>query len=284
MKLDPLSVAINADTANAYEQLREERQPTLVAPEDDMWAAFADMAVPHSLTLGTQLVGRFSVDDDNQLHGFFVSDGFEQVATELFALVVDKLRISAAMASTVDPGFLALSLTAGGPAHSVALMYEHVAPPQSDETVDVRCATRTDHSAAVAFYQTETGGPEAFLTPFLAERIDLRELYVVETDGRIHASGECRVDTRAPGNAHLGLVVGSELRGQGLGSRLMHTLTEICKEQRLTARCSTEPTNTAAQKVIRRTGYQNNHHVLRVAMTGTTTREATRDNGATERA
>jgi RimJ/RimL family protein N-acetyltransferase len=126
--------------------------------------------------------------------------------------------------------------------------------------------TGTDHSAAVAFYQSATGSPEAFLTPFLGERIDLRELYLVEADGRIEATGECRADTRASGNAHLGLVVGSELRGQGMGSRLMHTLTEICKEQNMTPRCSTEPTNIAAQRVIRRAGFRNVHQVFRVAM------------------
>lgn len=41
-----------------------------------MWATFAYMAEPHVPTVGTQLVGRSSVDDDNQLHGFYVRDGF----------------------------------------------------------------------------------------------------------------------------------------------------------------------------------------------------------------
>ncbi len=116
------------------------------------------------------------------------------------------------------------------------------------------------------FYQAETGAPDAFLTSYLAERIDLHELYLVEADGGIAATGECRVDTRAPGNAHLGLVVGTELRGQGMGGRLMHTLTKVCKDQDMVPRCSTEPTNVAAQKVIRRAGFRNRHQVFRVAM------------------
>ncbi len=40
----------------------------------------------------------------------------------------------------------------------------------------------------------KAGSPEAFLTPFLAERIDRHELDVVEADGKIEATGECRVD------------------------------------------------------------------------------------------
>ena len=233
-----------------------------------MWATFADRAEPYALMLGAKLMGRFSVDVESQLHGFYISEEFEAVAAELFARVVDEMNISAAMASTVDPKFLSLSLAAGGVAQPVALMYEHIARTESDETVDVRLAASADHSAAVGFYQAESGSSEPFLTPYLTERIDHHELYLVEADGKIVATGECRADNRAPGNAHLGLVVGSELRNQGIGSRLMHTLTEICKEQDMTPLCSTEPTNTAAQRVIRRAGYRSRHKVFKVATTG----------------
>ncbi len=133
-------VEINVDSADGYEQLRSQRQQTLVAPEDDMWAAFADMASPHSLTVGTRLAGRFSVEEGHKIHGFFVIDEFEEAATEWFAQVVDELNISAAMASTVDPRFLSLSLTEGGPAQPVALMYDHTARATCDETVGVRLA------------------------------------------------------------------------------------------------------------------------------------------------
>ena len=267
MKLHPKKVEINDNASDAYERLSMDRRRTLAAPEDDMWATFADLAAPHALTLGAQPVGRFSGDDDNQIHGFFVGDDFEEIATDLFVRVVNELNISAAMASTVDPAFLSLSLTAGGAAQPVALMYEHLAGSDSDASVDLRLATSTDHPAAVAFNRAETGSPEAFLAPYLAERIDLRELYLVEAGGEVVATGECRVDNRAPGNAHLGLVVGSELRGQGLGSRLMYTLTTLCERQDLTPRCSTAPTNASAQKVISRAGFRTRHRVFRVALT-----------------
>ena len=74
MKSERIGVEINAHAADAYQRLSRERQRTLVAPEDDMWATFADIAEPHSLTLGAHLVGRFSVDENNQLHGFYISD------------------------------------------------------------------------------------------------------------------------------------------------------------------------------------------------------------------
>ena len=265
MKLDSARIEIHAGAADAYRQLTAQRQRTLVAPEDDMWATFADMAEPHALTIDAQLVGRFSVDDDRQLHGFHLSDDLEDAAADVFDRVVDELKITAVMTSTVDPTFLALGLTRGGAARPVALMYDLTTDPQSDDTVAVRLATSADHAAAVAFYRAETGSPEAFLTSFLTERIDLHELYLVETDGKITATGECRADHRTPGNAHLGLVVDSEHRGQGTGSRLMHTLTKISQDHDLTPRCSTEPTNPAAQSVIRRAGFRNRHQIFQIA-------------------
>jgi ribosomal protein S18 acetylase RimI-like enzyme len=268
MKHETQDFEIHASASDAYEQLAGERRRTLVGPEDDMWAAFADRAEPYALMVGAKLVGRFSVDVESQVHGFYVSEEFEAVAAELFVRVVDEMSISAAMASTVDPRFLSLSLAAGCVAQPVALMYEHIGGAESDESVDVRLAASADHSAAVGFYQAENGSSEPFVTPFVAERIEHDELYLVEADGKIVATGECRVDNRAPGNAHLGLVVGSELRNQGMGSRLMHTLTEICKNQDMTPLCSTEPSNTAAQRVIRRAGFRSRHQVFNVSTTG----------------
>lgn len=266
MRLDHMKVEISHHATEAYELLGVDRRRTLAAPEDDMWATFADGAEPYALMLGDQLMGRFSVDQDNQLHAFYVRDDHEAIATDLFLRVLDEIDISAAMASTVDPVFLSLSLAAGGRARPVALMYDHTTQPEGDETVELRVATAADHGAAVVFDHGATGSPEAFLVPYVAERIDRGELYLVEAKGKIVATGECRVDVRAPGNAHLGLVVGAEQRGQGIGTRLMHTLTELCTLRDLTPRCSTEPANVAAQKVIRRAGFRNRHRVFRVAM------------------
>ena len=231
-----------------------------------MWATFADLAEPHSLTYDGRLAGRFSIDDEGRLHGFFVTDDFESEAAALLAHVVTELKVPTVMASTVDPVFLSLALDAGGSAEPVALIYHHVATSEVTELVDVRVAGAADHSAAVAFSRAETGAPDSFLSPYLAQRIELGELYLVEAGGEIVASGECRVDSRTPGNAHLGFVVATAQRGQGLGARLMHTLTELSLAQDLTPLCSTEPTNLAAQKAIRRAGFRARHRVFGVEL------------------
>ena len=75
MNIDPISIEINAGAADAYQQLSAQRQRTLMAPEDDMWRRSQTGRTP--LVDVLQLVGR-RVDEDNQLHGFYVIDEFER--------------------------------------------------------------------------------------------------------------------------------------------------------------------------------------------------------------
>ncbi len=259
-------IQITRGAAGAHELLRAGRQRTLTGPEDDMWATFADLAEPYSLTFEGQVIGHFSVDSERQLYGFGVRDDAEAMTTELFAGVIAELEVSAVITSTVDPILLSLALTAGDVVRPMALMYDHVAASEIEEPVDLRIAGSADHSAVVAFCREETGSSETFLVPYLAERIELGELFLLEADGRLVASGECRVDTRAPGNAHLGFVVRTASRGLGLGGRLLHTLAEQSRARDLIPRCSTEPTNLPARRAIRRAGFRSSHLVLRVAV------------------
>jgi hypothetical protein len=83
-KGDPLRLEIRADSRQAYSDLRSEYQSNLVAPLDDMWAAFADQAQPHALLIGQELAGCCSIDEAGELHHFFVRSEFEEGAEELF--------------------------------------------------------------------------------------------------------------------------------------------------------------------------------------------------------
>lgn len=264
----PASIAIRRSARDVYDELRVERLQTLVGPEDDMWATLADLGEPCALVVGEEIAGCCSVDDEHQLRLLHVRDEFEELAAPLFTHVVDQMAVVAALPCTVDPLFLALSLGAGGRAELVALMFEQVAEPENRTLADVRLATPADHAAAVAFDMAATDSSEVFLEPFLAERIDRDELYLVGTGGEIIASGEVRVDRRSPSHAHLGIVVRSDLRRQGVGTQLLCTLVGISRTIGMIPLCSTEPSNVAAQRAIRRAGFRTRHHVFRVDTTG----------------
>ncbi len=256
---------IEADAAVVYGTLRSAYQKTLVAPLDDMWAAFADAARPYAMRQEGEVVGCCSVNEARELLSFHVDVRFEDRAEMIFGELVKRLRLVAAYPSTVDPIFLSLSLGTGGVAVPKALLFQHVQEPTGKALTDLRQATAEDHRAAIAFDEAAAGMPRAFLEPYLAERIEKGELFLHEHGNEIRATGECRNDQRQPGYAHLGLIVAPDLRGQGVGGQLMHSLVLACRGRNAEPLCSTEPENVAARGVIHKAGFRARHRVLRVA-------------------
>lgn len=231
-----------------------------------MWATFADAAEPHALLVEGETAGFCSIDNASQLHTFYLRDEFEQLAPSVFTQVVDRMAIAATLPSTVDPTFLSLSLTIGGRPKPVALMFDHLGDRASPGTLDLRVASAADHAAAVTHNRKATDGSVDFLEPYLTERIRRQELYLLESHGRLIATGECRVDRRTMGYAHLGVVVKQSRRRQGMATQLMNTLVDISRAQDLKPVCSTEPDNVAASLAIHRAGFRDRHRVFRIAI------------------
>ncbi len=233
-----------------------------------MWATFADLAEPYAILVDGEIAGCCSMDETHLLHTFYLRDDFQESASALFGEVVDRLAVAASAASTVDPLFLALSLEAGAQAETVALLFDRPAAPTDPTPIDVRMATMADHAAAVVHNQEAMDASPSFLEPYLAGVIERHELYLVETDRRIVATGECRVDLRTKGYAHLGMVVAADGRSRGIGTRLLQTLAEISVAADLLPLCSTEPGNRAARRAIHRCGFRSRHRVFRLSLPG----------------
>ena len=76
--MEPDRLSLRADAASVYGDQRAEYLAQLVAPMDDMWAAFADTAAPHALMVGDEVAGSCSVDEKCQLLRFYVLPRFQQ--------------------------------------------------------------------------------------------------------------------------------------------------------------------------------------------------------------
>ena len=231
-----------------------------------MWAQLAEDALPHAIVVDGVVAGHCTRDDDRQLRSFYLTDGLDLAASDVFAHLVASIGIVAALPSTVDPVFLTLSLAIGGAARPVGLMYAHVVEPTSPPA-DMRLARDDEHREIVTFDHEQTDSPFDFLEPYLAERIERGELAVLlGDDGRIIATGECRTDTRSAGYAHLGLIVRRADRNQGVGRSVLSAMVGLARARGLRPLCSTEPSNLAARHVIQRAGFRQRHSVLSVAM------------------
>ncbi len=257
---------IQEDADQVYFGLQPAYQGTLVAPMDDMWAAFADQAGHYALLLRGETVGCCSVNEDRELLSFYVRPRFEDSAEAFLGYLIERLQLAGALPSTVDPSFLSLSLEAGHGSVPKAMLFQHLLEPEGTALSGLRLALAEDHSAATAFVEAATDLPRTFLEPYLAERIEKRELFLHQERTEILASGECRNDQRQSGYAHLGMIVGRSQRGKGLGTRLMHALVSECRNQGLKPLCSTEPENLAARRVIHKAGFRAHHRVFRVTL------------------
>lgn len=252
----------------SYPELHRDYCRTLTAPMDDMYAAFAELADRFTLRLEGEPVGFFSVDDARELRCFYVRPAEEQRASEFFRQVLTSRSICAAWPATLDPAFASLSLDLARGVEVKALLFQHLADPEPVRAplATMRRAVQADFEASVAFQRAATGAPLAFLRPYVSARIEAGELRLHEVEGAIVGAGELRRDGASPGFAHLGVMVGAALRGQGLGSAIMRYLVHEAERERLAPICSTEPTNLAARRAIERAGFRARHRVLRVAL------------------
>lgn len=264
--MKPTRLEIQADTAEIYSDMQSAYQETLSGPLDDMWGAFADAALPYALLLDGKVVGFCSVNDACELLSFHLTVQHEDLAETFLGYLIERLDLVAAVASTVDPGFLSPGLGLGRGAVAVALMFRHVLEPLGHALSGLRLASTADHAAAVAFDEAAIAAPRSFLEPYLLERIERGELLLHEKQDEILAIGECRMDQKRSGFAHLGIVVGQVQRGLGLGSSLLHALVLESRGRGAKPLCSTEPGNLAAVHAIHKAGFRSRHRVFRVEL------------------
>ncbi|MCP3914558.1 MAG: GNAT family N-acetyltransferase [bacterium] len=262
MKLDRLS--LRPDASKVYADHRVEYLDQLVAPMDDMWAAFADMAAPHALCIEEQVVGSCCVDAEGQLLRFYVQPHSQHRAVDLLRLALRELEAARMMVCTSDPVYLSCALDLASSVESHTLLFALAAEPEGPGLTDLRVAERGEHARIVDFQAEELGAPRSFLNHYVRERLERQEMLLFERGPQLLCIGELRQDQQQAGIAQLGLIVQGAVRGQGIGSRMMSSLVTRSREQGLAPHCSTELANAGARRVIERAGFRAGHRVLRV--------------------
>jgi len=265
--MNDIDLSLQADAAAVYADQAREYLDGLVAPLDDMWAAFADMATPHALLVDGQVVGCCSIDEGGQLLRFHVQPRFSQHSTGLLRLVLAELEVAHMMVCTLDPNALSTALDLSASVHCHALLYGSVGEPEGDGLDELSLAVPDDLARIVDFQVEATGMPREFLEPYGSVRLERQELLLHERDGRLLCVGELRRDPRQSGVAHVGLIVHAEARGQGVGSAMLASLVSRSREAGLSPCCSTEVTNLGARRAIERAGFRAAHRVLHVEFT-----------------
>jgi len=262
--MEPDHLSLRADAESVYSDHRAGYLAQLVAPMDDMWAAFADMAAPHALLVGDAVAGSCCLDDEGRLLRFFVVPQYQHHSTRLLGLALRELEAQRMMVSTLDPGFLSAALDVATSVEPHTMLYAAMTEPEGPGLDDLALAQPVDHQRIVDFQAEEVGAPRSFLEYYVAERLERREMLLFEDGSELVCVGELRRDQQQARIAQLGLIVRGKERGQGIGSRMLSSLVTRSHEQGLAPHCSTEVTNLGARRAIERAGFRANHRVLSV--------------------
>lgn len=246
------------------ERHRAEYLDQLVAPLDDMWAAFAEGATAYALRVEEEEVGACCLDDEKQLLRFHLRPAWRHCSEALLRFVLEELGVTSLLVSTQDPGFLAPALGLGARSEPHTLLYTARVAAEVPALAGLVLAQLADHAQVVAFEEATLGAPRAFLEGYLRARIERGELWLHLEGRELLAVGELRRDRQQPGIAQLGVIVAVPARGRGLAARLLAGLVARSRAEGLTPVCSTEVANHAARRAIERAGFRPDHRLVRL--------------------
>jgi RimJ/RimL family protein N-acetyltransferase len=242
---------------------------------DSMWHfGFVPMANHFGFYEQSLLVGYCCINSDGYMLQFYLSPKAEAQAKELFTLIAQDNSpvigtIKGAFVSTAEPAYLSLCLDNSTAFEVNALMYQLSTAvvssimKDSASSITMTLAEQSQLSDFVEFAVASFGAPEQWLNGYYSNLIQRQELLGYWQDGKLLASGECRLfDEHQAEYADLGLIVAESERGKGIATQVLLNLIDRASHKGLTAMCSTESSNLGAQKAINRAGMISSHRIV----------------------
>ncbi len=252
---------------NELTGLKQRYLRQLAAPLDGMWECFVTLADHYSIICGDEVVGYCVINSEQRLLQFYVAGARD--AGRIFSRVLTELKVTGAFLSTGDGQYLSNCLDHQKSVAVNALLYhvekdyeikKAVFPAQSH----FRPVKINELEATLDFGVQTLGADPDWLKAYFSERIAGGELFGLWQGNQLMATGECRPSRTQKPCADLGMVVAENHRGKGLATNILRYLLQYCRENGLTAICSTGHDNLAARKTIEKSGFICHHRILEI--------------------
>lgn len=241
------------------------------APLDGMWHfGFVPMADHFGFYQENSLLGYCCINSEGYMLQFYLSPLSRILAADLFYSLTKQSHaligsIKGAFVSTAESAYLSLCLDQSASLKVNALMYQQGIPQQTRELLTMQLATEDQLTIFVAFSVANIAAPEQWLIGYFKQLIEREELFGYWNNGKLLASGECRVvDEFQCGYADLRMIVTESNRGKGIATRALQYLVEMAEKKGLKSICSTEIHNIAAQKAISRAGFITDNRIIKI--------------------
>lgn len=261
----------NIESLSELSQLKQAYFEQSSAPLDGMWHfGFAPMAKHFGFYFNEDLVGFCCINEDEYMLQFYLQSDYQIHSQQLFTLIAQQNsaiigNIKGAFVSTAEPHYLSLCLDNSSTFTVNALMYQQTLEITNSQNkpVELQLATTTQLAEFVQFAATNIGAPEQWLNGYYGNLIARKELFGYWNDTQLLAAGECRLfDHYQTEYADLGVIVSQSERGQGIAKGVLSALVKYAANKGLTAMCSTESDNIAAQKAISSVGFLSTNRIV----------------------
>ena len=262
LKAEPVSPDTLIDLKLAY--LR-----TLCAPLDGMWeSGFLPLSQHWAILYRDRMVGYYCVDSDKALLQFYLPDALALRAPAFLAGLISLGQVTSAYAGTNEPGFLALCLDRqkAVSVHTYLFSdgFQDAVHPESSDHPRLRLTDFSETERVVRFIERNTESRGGWVRGYLRRLIERGESYLMEADGRILGTGECRVSDSQPPYVDLGMIVDKKFRGQGVATAILLQMKALCHSRVQRPICSTTVENVAARKAIEKAGFIARHRILQI--------------------
>ncbi|MBA5761467.1 GNAT family N-acetyltransferase [Vibrio sp. 404] len=253
--------------------LKQEYFAQSTSPLDGMWHfGFVPMSAHFGFYEQETLVGYCCVNCEGYILQFYLTTDVKTDAKELFTLITEQNsavigNVTGAFVSTAEPQYLSLCLDNSSAYKVNALMYkqEKLTTKSGAPELELQLAGLEQLNAFVEFAVTNIGAPKQWLLSYFGNLINRKELFGYWKEGKLLASGECRLfDEYQTDFADLGMIVAESERGQGIATQVLHRLVSLANQRGLTPICSTESGNVGAQKAIKRAGLEPLNRIIQI--------------------
>ena len=249
------------------QELKNKYYSELIAPLDGMWESlFIAQSSIYLIVQDDINIAYICVNEEKSLVQFYVKQAYKYLSSAIVKELVKNETISSATLSSIEPVSFNACLEHAKSVKKDSINYQfEVTQKQnlkSDLTISLRLAVKADIESIQSFFKSEIGFDDTF--GYTENLVFRKEIYLLEKDGQITATGECRMSETQTKIADIGMVVGQTFRKKGLGAKILSELVNIAKSKNRLAICSTTADNIPSQKAIENAGFYANHLIFKM--------------------
>lgn len=233
---------------------RRELYQRFKAPLDDMWEGlYITLAQNYIISRDGEAWGYCCINKEKSLLQIYLKDAYmQEMENVIEALIAQKLIVSASL-SAIEPAAFNTCLERSIETRANTYCYRYPHQEMNVETgLHLVKAQVEDHDAIKDFFFSDVEFDDTF--GYIKLRTARGELYLLKDGDEIMATGECRISPSQEATADMGMAVRKDLRGRGIGSKMMQEMVRRALAAGCTPICSTTVDNIASQGVIKKAG------------------------------